>query len=87
MTNDALDETDAITAVLKNFQQKNGRCATNWSEILPRLKDVKLPDGLEFRLDQSNRVVDPTGAPYMIDPAICEAKIDFTKTDIIPIQE
>lgn len=86
MTNDALDETDAITAVLKTFQQKNGRCTSNWNELLPLLKNVKLPDGLEFRLDQSNRVVDPTNAPYMLDQTTCEAKIDFTKTDIIPIK-
>lgn len=87
MTNDALDETDAITAVLKVFQQKNGRCTSNWNELLPLLKNVTLPDGLEFRLDRSNRVVDPTNAPYAIDQTTCEAKIDFTQTDIIPIQQ
>lgn len=87
MTVDALDETDAIRAVLKNFQQKNGRCVNNWSEILPLLKNVKLPDGLEFHLDDSNNLVDPAETPYLLDKANCDVKIDYDRSYIVPFQE
>lgn len=87
MMNDALDEQDAIRAALKNFQQRTGRCANNWSEIIPLLKTVKLPDNLEFHLDNANNVVDPTGAPYLIEKENCDVKIDYLKSDLIPIQE
>lgn len=86
MLNDAADELDAIRAVLKNFQQKTGRCANSWSEILPLLKNVKLPDGLEFRLDNANNVVDPTNAPYLLNKEACDVKIDYSKSDLIPIE-
>ena len=86
-TNDSLDEQDAIRAALKNFQQKNGRCVNNWSEILPLLKNVKLPDGLEFHLDQSNNIVDPTGVPYLLDKQNCDVKVDYAKSNLIPFQD
>lgn len=86
MLNDAADELAAIRPVLKSFQQKNGRCAQNWSELLPLLRNVKLPDNLEFRLDNANNVVDPTGAPYLLDKENCDAKVDYSKSDLIPIE-
>lgn len=86
MTNDALDEQDAIRAALKSFQQKNGRCINNWSELLPSLRNVKLPDGLEFHLDDKNNVVDPTGAPYLLEKEACGVKIDYAKSDLTEIE-
>lgn len=87
LMNDSLDEQDAIRAALKTFQQRTGRCANNWSELIPLLKNVKLPDDLEFHLDNANNVVDPTGAPYLIDKENCDVKIDYLKSEFIPIQE
>lgn len=86
MTNDALDELDAIRAALKSFQQKNGRCINSWAELLPSLQTVKLPDGLEFHLDNKNNIVDPTGAPYLLEKETCDAKIDYLKSDLIPLE-
>lgn len=87
LTADALDEQDAIRAALKNFQQKTGRCAQNWSEILPLLKTVKLPDNLEFHLDNANNVVDPSGAPYLLDKQTCDVKVDYLRSELIPFEE
>ena len=87
MANDALDELDGINSALKTFQQKNGRCVNNWSELFPVLQTIKLPEGLEFRLDKSNNVLDPTGAPYSLNKEKCEASVDYSKSDLIPIQE
>ena len=87
MTNDSLDEQDAIRIALKNFQQRNGRCANNWSEIIPLLKNVRLPDNLEFHLDNSNNVVDPSGTPYLIDKTVCDVKVDYSKSELIQFQE
>lgn len=81
---DSLDEREAIKKVLDDFQTKNNRCPNNWREILPLLKNVKLPDGKDFRVDKSNNVVDPTNAPYLLstESNSCTVKLDFQKTKI-----
>jgi len=79
---DALDERDAIRAALQNFKEKTGRCAAGLPEILPLLRNVKLPTGKDFRIDKSNNLVDPTGAPYILDKQNCDVKLDVEKTKI-----
>jgi tetratricopeptide (TPR) repeat protein len=68
---DSLDEQEVINSVLQNFKAKTGRCANNLKEILPLLKNVKLPDGKDFHLDKSNNLIDPSGAPYLFDNKNC----------------
>lgn len=75
MSLDSIEERDAIHAVLRDFQQKNGRCAQSWNEILPALKNVKLPDGLEFHLDRANNLVDPSNAPYVLNKEKCDVEL------------
>lgn len=82
---DSLDERDAIRAALQNFKEKSGRCANNFQEILLLLRTVKLPTGKDFRLDKSNNIVDPTGAPYLLDKEKCDVLLDV-KTSKIPPQ-
>lgn len=81
---DSLDEREAIQNALNDFQTKNNRCPNNWREILPLLKTVKLPEGKDFRLDKSNNLVDPTGAPYLLSSEnnSCTVNLDFQKTKI-----
>ncbi len=79
---DSMDEREAIQTVLQQFKTKNNRCANNWSEIFPLLKTVKLPNGKEFRIDKSNNLVDPSDAPYILDKAVCDVKLDAGKTKI-----
>jgi len=79
---DSLDERDAVRAALQNFKTQTSRCANNWREILPLLQTTKLPNGKNFRVDASNNLVDPSGAPYVLDEQICEAKLDAAKTKI-----
>ena len=64
---DSLDERDAVRVVLQNLKEKTGRCAGSWSDIFPLLQNVKLPEGRDFRIDKSNNIVDPSGAPYILD--------------------
>ena len=77
---DSLDETDAIDKALTDFKVRNGRCATGLNEILPELTQVRLPAGNEFELDRSNRLIDPTGAPYLLDINKCRSTLDFEHT-------
>lgn len=79
---DSLDERDAIRAALQSFRAKTDRCATGWQEILPLLRTVKLPGGQNFRLDKSNNLIDPTGAPYLLDAPSCDVKLNSAKTKI-----
>ena len=79
---DSLDDRDAINAVLKAFAQKRGRCADNWRELLALLRDVKLPHDRDFSLDPSENVVDPSGAPYVLNKETCSVELDPGKTKI-----
>lgn len=78
---DSLDEQDAIRAALQSFKEKNNRCANDWREILPVLQTVKLPDNKDFRVDKSNNLVDPSGAPYILDKQICDVKLNAEKNE------
>lgn len=79
---DSLDERDAIRKVLQDFQKKNNRCATDWREILPLLQTVKLSAERDFRIDNLDNPVDPSGAPYILDRDDCDVKLDPKKTKI-----
>ena len=79
---DSLDERDAIRAALARFKEKNNRCADSLSEILPLLMTVKLPEGKNFLVDNSKNLVDPSGAPYLLDKEKCDVILDREKTKI-----
>lgn len=79
---DSLDERDAIRSALQTFKSKNKRCANGWREILPLLQTVKLPNGKDFHLDAENNLVDPSGAPYILDKENCDVLLDKEKTKI-----
>lgn len=79
---DSLDERDAIDKVLAEFKEKNGRCAVSFTEILQELSRVKLAGGNEFDIDSSNRLVDPTGAPYILDRDKCKTTLDLAHTGL-----
>lgn len=79
---DSLDERDVINKVLQEFQTKNKRCANTWREILPLLLKEKLPNEKDFRVDNAGNLIDPGGAPYLLDKATCVVKPDEEKTKI-----
>lgn len=79
---DSLDERDAIRAALKSFQAKQGRCASNFQEIIPLLLNVKLPTGRDFSVDNAENLIDPSGAPYILDKQACDVLLDRKKTKI-----
>jgi tetratricopeptide (TPR) repeat protein len=76
------DESEAIDKVLAEFRAKNGRCVSELAEIMPMLMQVRLPDGHDFRVDDSSRLVDPTGAPYQLDHENCRVKLDPRKSGL-----
>ncbi len=79
---DSFDERDAIRSALQSFKNKNSRCANIWREILPLLQSVKLPGNKDFRVDTSNNLVDPSGAPYILDKETCDVVLDKEKTKV-----
>jgi hypothetical protein len=48
---DSLDERDVIDAALKEFLRANGRCPSNWAEVLPTL-GRKPSGGRDLRIDR-----------------------------------
>lgn len=79
---DSLDERDEIRLALQTIKSKTGSCPGSWREILPLLQAVKFPGGKRFRVDDSNNLIDPTDAPYILDRENCDVKLDFEKTKI-----
>ena len=79
---DSLDEREIIQKILNDFKSKNNRCANDWREILPFLQTVKLAGSKDFRVDNSFNLIDPTGAPYILDKENCAIKLDEEKTKI-----
>lgn len=80
---DSLDERDAINAALRKFKKKTSRCVSEWREIFNDLRNVRLPGGRDFLINKDRKIVDPSGAPYIIDKKDCVAKLDASKTKII----
>jgi tetratricopeptide (TPR) repeat protein len=72
---DSLDERDEIRVALQTFKTKTGHCAENWREILPLLQAVKLPGGKDFRVDNSNNLIDPSDVPYVLDKENCSVEL------------
>lgn len=68
---DSLDERDAMNKVLAEYKEKHGRCIGGMAELVPLLRPVKLPNGLDFHIDRSNALVDPTGVPYVLNVETC----------------
>jgi tetratricopeptide (TPR) repeat protein len=81
---DSLDEREAVQKILDNLKAQNKRCVNNWSEIFPLLKQVKLPNNTDFRIDKNNNLVDPAGVPYLLDKQACTIALDLKNSPILP---
>ena len=82
---DSMDERDAIRAALEEFQRKNNRCATDWREAFPLLKNLKTPRGA-LRFDASTLApVDPTNIPYLLqNTGKCDVAVNIELSKIPP---
>ncbi len=78
----SLDERDAIRSALEQSKENSGRCPQSLQEILPLLRSVKLAGGHNFKIDNANNLVDPSGAPYLLDQQICDVKLDPERTKL-----
>ena len=78
---DSLDERDIITAALAEFQDANKRCPSSWAELIPTI--AKKPEASRLlRIDQSNNIVDPSGAVYFLNREKCT--VDLGKDTKVP---
>jgi len=66
----SLDERDAIRRVLRDSQARSSRCPASWREAAPALRAARL------KTDASGAPLDPTGLPYVLDPAACDVALD-----------
>ena len=79
---DSLDEREAIDKALTESKDRTGHCPGSLSEIMPALMSVQLPDENDFQIDKSNRLVDPTGARYLLDRETCRVQLDLENTGL-----
>ncbi|HMU32406.1 MAG TPA: hypothetical protein PKC89_00940 [Pyrinomonadaceae bacterium] len=69
------DERDAINEKLAETKTRTGECPQKLSDITSALLTVNLPDG-DFGVNARGDLVDPTGAPYLLDRIECRVAID-----------
>lgn len=73
---DSIDEREAIDSSLAKSKAATGHCPASFAEIVADLSSIKLPAGNEFEVNARGQLVDPTGAPYLLDRVNCRAAID-----------
>ena len=84
---DALDDVDALNGVIQTFRSKTGRCAKNSRDVLPLLRGVQLPHGRQFRVDNNNDLIDPSGTPYLFEEDKCSVRVNFAKSKVAVIRD
>jgi tetratricopeptide (TPR) repeat protein len=81
---ESFEERDAIRKVLKDFQSKNNRCAANWTEVFPQLRQLKLsPNNRLLRFAQNASPLDPTDGLYLLNSTTCDVELDYKTTKIL----
>jgi predicted Zn-dependent protease len=66
----SLDERERIHRALADFQARASRCPASRREVAPSLR------ALGLRLAADGAPLDPTDAPYVLDAAACDVKLD-----------
>ena len=79
---DWFDEREAIDRELAQVMETSGRCANSFGEIIPMLMRVRLPDNRDFRVNERGQLVDPSGAPYVLNKENCRVQLDGEKTKL-----
>src|SRR5690349_14401528 len=76
------EEMEVVNGVLATTKAATGRCPAKLSEIFPQLTKITLSEDADFRIDQSNSLVDPTGVPYYFGLETC--KVYLGKDSKVP---
>lgn len=72
---DSMEMVEAVNRVLSESKERSGQCVQLLPDILPALRSVNLPYGLDFQIDTSNNLVDPSAVPYTFDRAACSIEL------------
>ena len=67
---DSLGERDGLRKILTAYQARSGHCPSSWRDVEPVFRALRL------RVDASGAPLDPSGTPYVLDNAKCEAELD-----------
>jgi tetratricopeptide (TPR) repeat protein len=70
----ALDETDAINAVLARYKEQTGACPSDLRVLASRLRSMNLA------VNDDSMPADPDGFAYVYDAAKCKAELAFEST-------
>jgi len=79
---DSLDELDAVNSSLKALTANGSPCPKSLAPVMPLLRDIKLPGGRNFRVNEQRQLVDPSGVPYFLDEKTCTAYVDGINSKI-----
>ncbi len=79
---DFFDQRDIIREVLKSLKKSRNSCVDDLKEIAAILQKIKLPENIDFRINQKGELVDPTDAPYLLDQVKCDIKLDAKLTKL-----
>ena len=70
----ALDELDAINAVILQYKQQTGACPADLRPLAPKFRSMKLT------LNDDSIPVDPEGFAYAYDSAKCKSRLAYEST-------
>lgn len=84
---DSRDEREAIQSALDDFKTRFGKCPADWREAFPLIRQVKLPNGSDLRIQsQTFAPVDPTDVPYILFEKDNRCMVDLDpKNSKIPV--
>jgi tetratricopeptide (TPR) repeat protein len=66
---DSLDQRDSLRKLLTAYQTRTGRCPQSWAELRHVFQAISVPT------DDTSAPLDPSGAPYVLQPGKCEVSL------------
>jgi tetratricopeptide (TPR) repeat protein len=66
---DSLDQRDSLRKLLTDYQTRTGRCPQSWAELRHVFQAISVPT------DDTSAPLDPSGAPYVLQPGKCEVSL------------
>jgi len=73
---DSLDQRDALRKLFATYKARSGKCPDSWRELEPVFRSVRIP------MNQAGAPLDPSGAPYILQPGACEVELDPKQTKV-----
>ena len=73
---DSLDQRDGLRKLFTVYKTRTGKCPESWREFEQTFRAARI------QVDQSGAPLDPSGAPYILQPGKCEVELDLSRSQV-----